>query len=192
VKPGGEVIGENTPRLSGDIRAAIRDKGLYTIPSSCLFWREALKDIGGYDETLSSHIDHDIWLQLAEYEYGAEYVNECLVKAYHHQGYQMTTDVESRLEATEVFCDKWRPKLTEWWGYRRARKYCVKFKARVMGMLGWAYIESKNNLLSVKAFLGAIYRDPSNRRYYQGLLASLIGKNLYDLLIRKLKSIINS
>jgi glycosyltransferase involved in cell wall biosynthesis len=185
----GNVIGENMPRLKGDIREAIHEKGLFTIPSSCLFRRESLERIGGYDENLSSHIDHDIWLQLAQAGYAADYVSECLVRAHRHQSYQMTTDVEARVQATHSFCDKWRSELTAWWGEREAQKYCSEFRARVMGMLGWSLVESGQKMQSAKCFLSAIRYHPAQRQYYQGLVASALGKSTYDGLVQSLKQI---
>jgi glycosyltransferase involved in cell wall biosynthesis len=189
VSRGGNGVGENMPRLKGDIREAIHEKGLFTIPSSCLFRREALERIGGHDENLSSHIDHDIWLQLAQAGYAADYVSECLVRAHRHQSYQMTTDVEARVQATREFCDKWHPELTDWWGDREAQKYCSEFRARVMGMLGWSLVESGKRMQSAKCFLSAIRHHPAQRRYYQGLVASVLGKSTYDDLVGALKRV---
>jgi glycosyltransferase involved in cell wall biosynthesis len=189
VSPEGDLVGENMPRLKGDIREAIHEKGLFTIPSSCLFQREALECIGGYDENLSSHIDHDIWLQLAQAGYAAEYVSECLVRAHQHLGYQMTTDVEARMQATREFCDKWRLELTDWWRQREAERYCSEFRARVMGMLGWSLVESGQRMQSAKCFLSAIRHHPTQRRYYQGLVASALGRSNYDGLVQSLKQI---
>lgn len=189
ISPNGGMLSEGTPYLRGDIRATIRNKGLYTIPSSCLFRRKALDQIGGYDEDLSSHIDHDIWLQLAQARYAADYVDECLVKVHQHQSYQMTTDTEARMQATRAFCDKWRPQLTEWWGEREAKLYCSEFRARVMGMLGWSLVESGQRMQSAKCFLSAIRHHPTQRRYYQGLVASALGRSNYDGLVQSLKQI---
>lgn len=183
----GNVAGENMPRLRGDIREAIHEKGLFTIPSSCLFRREALERIGGYDENLASHIDHDIWLQLAQAGHAAEYVRDCLVRVHKHQRYQMTTDVEARVQATREFCDKWRSELTGWWGECAAQNYCSGFRARVMGMLGWSLVESGQRMQSAKCFLSAIRYHPAQRRYYQGLVASALGKSNYDGLVGSLK-----
>lgn len=187
VSPDGDAVGENTPRLRCDIREAIHKNGLFTIPSSCLLRREALKDIDGYDGNLSSHIDHDIWLQLAQVGYSAEYVNECLVNAHQHQSYQMTADTETRIQATRAFCDKWRPELTDWWGPREADKYCSEFQARVMGMLGWSLVRRGQKMQSAKYFLSAIHHGPMKREYYQGLVASVLGENLYDGLVQILR-----
>jgi glycosyltransferase involved in cell wall biosynthesis len=181
------VIGKNRPRLRGDIRGAIREKGLFTIPSSCLFRKEALLRVGGYDENLSSHIDHDIWLKLAQARYAADFVSQCLVKAHKHQNDQMTTDAEARMQATRQFCSKWDPILTDWWTTAEAEKYCSKFLARVIGMLGWASVYAGDRKNALKYFLTAIYHYPANSRFYRGLVATIVGGDFYNHIVSMLK-----
>lgn len=161
------------PRLRGDIRSAIRKKGLSTIPSTCLFRKQALESVGGYDEQLVSHVDHDVWMRLAYCQWGAAYVDECLVKIDHHRACKMTTDVEARLLATRQFCNKWRPELERWFSRREARQFLSRFKGQVMWMLGWACLEGGERRRAVKYFLRALSHSPLRRENYSGLALSL-------------------
>jgi glycosyltransferase involved in cell wall biosynthesis len=182
VSPDGTLINRLVPRLYGNIRKAIEEKGLYTIPSSCLFHREALAQIDGYDEKLFSHIDHDIWLTMARENYSAAYIDECLVRVYQHRNKRMTSDDESRIQATDIFCQKWFPYLADWFGERNAHQYCARFRARVMAMLGWSNLETGNRWNSFQQFLTAIRYHPGHARHYRGLFACLLGYPLYDRL----------
>jgi glycosyltransferase involved in cell wall biosynthesis len=179
----GQILGKSKPTLCGDIRSELERKALTTIPSSCLFLRKALEEVGGYDETLTSHIDHDIWLQLAREGHTADYVDECLVLVHQHQDYRMTTDVESRVQATHSFCQKWQPELEDWFGRRDAQTYCSQFTARVMGMLGWACVARNDRSQGAKCFLLAVRHHLAKRSYYAGLVASAVGGTMYDRLI---------
>ena len=173
---------EKRPRLRGDIRKAIREKGLSTIPSSCLFRREALGRVGGYDENLLSHVDFDIWLQLAGQKYAAEYVDECLVKVHQHESYKMTKDVESRVQATQLFCNKWQSELQTWFGRRGGQRFCFQFKAQVMGMLGWTCFHKGDRMQSAKYFLLGLRYNPAKRENYVGLIT--IGRRFCDGLVQ--------
>ena len=182
VSPDGQVINRLMPRLRGNIRKSIKLKSLHTIPSSCLFQREALAKIGGHDDGMFSHIDHDIWLTMARENYSAAYVDECLVRVYQHRNKRMTSDEQSRIQATDIFCQKWFPYLADWFGERGAHQYCARFRARVMGMLGWANLEIGNRREGFCHFISAIRYHPGHIRHYRGLFACLIGYPLYDRL----------
>ena len=61
----------NMPKIEGNIKKYIINHDLSTIPSSCLFPGKVLQVIGGFDESLGSSIDHDIWMNLAVHGYHA-------------------------------------------------------------------------------------------------------------------------
>lgn len=174
----GEVVGQNRPKLCGDIRSAIREKGLFTVPSSCVFRRAALDRVGGYDETLPSHIDHDIWLELAREGFACTYVGESLVKVHQHPGYRMTEDIRARVRATRLFCDKWRIDLESWFGRSGGEKYFSQFQGRIMALLGWEFLRGGNRWKAGKYFLHALSHDRAKREYYVGLILSTFGKSL--------------
>jgi glycosyltransferase involved in cell wall biosynthesis len=182
VSDSGELINSLAPRLEGNIRAAIGKLGLHTIPSSCLFRRDALVQIEGHDEDMFSHIDHDLWLTMAQENYTTGYVDRNLVRVHHHRGGRLTSDDDVRMKAADFFCQKWYPKLSSWYGETHAKRYCSRFKARVIAMLGWANLETGNRWKSMRQFLTAIYHHPGHLRHYRGMLASLIGYEFYNRL----------
>jgi glycosyltransferase involved in cell wall biosynthesis len=131
----GSVMGTNQARLRGDIRAEIGRMGLYTVPSSCLFLRTALEQVGGYDERITSHVDHGIWMKMAEMEYKADYVEDCLVKVYVHFQDRMTTRPLERIQATGVFINRWKSDWEKWFGQSWACDYGYQFSTRVFKSL---------------------------------------------------------
>jgi glycosyltransferase involved in cell wall biosynthesis len=183
----GRVVGQNWPKLRGDIRSAIRKRGLFTVPSSCVFRRAALDRVGGYDETLSSHIDHDIWLQLAREGYACTFVGECLVKVHQHLGYRMSEKPHARIWATRQFCEKWEADLLRWFGPTDGKRYCSRFKGSVMAMLGWAFFDKGKRRQGLKYFSMALRYDWKKRDYYEGLVASVIGTGLWERFLKTWK-----
>lgn len=132
----GKVVGHNRPKIEGDIRQAIIDRGLTTVPSASLFRKTTLEAVGGHDEALRSNVDHDIWFRLADGGFGAAAIDEPLVVAHEHSRARMTTDVGTRIHAVEAFLENWYPALRSWFGESRARQFQVEYCTKVIGRLG--------------------------------------------------------
>ena len=126
------VINENTPRMRGRIRQCVAAGQLVTIPSAHLFRTGALREIGGYDTALRSHVEHDIWMAMARRDYSADYVDAPLVEVGAHSGYRLTADVIGRWNATDLYLNKWRPWLASWMGSARAKAYEQRYRVKVM------------------------------------------------------------
>lgn len=126
----------NMPKIKGNIKEQICTGDLWTIPSSCLFPRTVLEAIGGYDETLFSSVDHDIWMNLAAHGYCARYVNEALVVTYHlRQHKSMVSNTIPRIRGVEQYLTKWASTYQNWFGKERARRYIQCYRTRVLGGL---------------------------------------------------------
>jgi len=169
VEANGRILGENRPRLRGSIKREIEDRGLHTIPSSCLFKRDILIKVGGYDETLKSHIDHDIWMSLAKNDYGCDFTSTVLVKAYEHNESRITNHLATRIEATRKFCGKWKPELIAWYGEKTAKQYLSRFQARVFIMIGNVCRKNGQNLDAFRYYFTALWFDPRNHKCYRNL-----------------------
>ncbi len=123
----------NMPQIIGSIRENIIAKDISTIPSSCLFSREALEKAGLFDESLVSSIDHDIWMSLAKQGFNAYAVNEPHVVTYEStKRNAMMTDTEKRIRGVEQYLEKWSPVYREWLGDASSSKYIKKYRRRVL------------------------------------------------------------
>ena len=131
----GQVASIIPPENSGNLREAIMRDGPSTLQSACLFSRPVLVDVGGYDESLLSSVDHDIWLSLAVNDYEAETVAEPLVVSYDTFANSMMTNTDNRITGVTQFVEKWRPTYVDWFGPQEADRRLQRYFARVIGRL---------------------------------------------------------
>jgi len=124
------------PRIQGNIADFIRKRGLSTIPSSGMYPRKALERIDGFDESLISSVDHDLWMALATHGFHALPVYVPLTITYHHRRKKgMVTDTRPRIKGVEQYLEKWHPVYEKWYGMRGAQKYVQAYRTRVLGGL---------------------------------------------------------
>jgi|GEM_PF-1746058 len=134
----------NMPKIEGNIKKHIIHNDLSTIPSSCLFPKKVLQTIGGFDENLTSSIDHDIWMNLAVHGYHAFAVKEPLVITYSNRKRRsMVTDTSQRIRGVEQFLNKWEPVYQEWYGREDTNRYVLSYRTRVLGGLAGNKIASR-------------------------------------------------
>ncbi|MDB2294062.1 glycosyltransferase family 2 protein [Halorubrum ezzemoulense] len=133
--PGGDVISTSYPENSGNLRESIQEIGASTISSSFLFNRECLINVGGFDESLSSSIDHDIWMSLAVRDYHALTVDEPLVIAFQSEDENMMSNTQTRITGVEQYVKKWIPTYQDWYGVEEGNVYGERYFARVIARL---------------------------------------------------------
>ena len=126
----------NMPRIEGDIAKGIQKKGLNTIPSSGMFPRKVIEKIGGFDETLVSSVDHDIWMSLGQHGMQAFAVHEPLTITYASKGRkQMVSDTNLRVKGVEQFLEKWESLYEDWFGLDVAQRKIQDYRTNVLGNL---------------------------------------------------------
>ena len=128
------------PRNRGNLREAIVREGARTLSSTALFSRDALEAVGGFDETLPSSIDHDIWMSLAANGYYAHSLNEPLAITYRNSSGRMTTDTALRICGVRMYVEKWQPTYEVWFGREAGIVYAQRYFARVVGILAATHV----------------------------------------------------
>ena len=126
------------PRNQGSLREAIIRENASTLPSTCLFPKAVLEAVGGFDETIESSIDHDIWMSLADAGYEAKIIDEPLVIGYRADHPKMTTKTAQRIRGVRQYTEKWRPTYQTWFGEREGSRYADRYFVRVIVMLAAA------------------------------------------------------
>lgn len=127
----GHEITTLKPKMKGKIRDNIRSGVFETISSSNLIKRKALREIGGFDESMKSHVDYDIWMKMAKARFSVDYIDESLVNIY-EGGDQMTHRYRERVSATRKFIEKWRPFLQHVMGPKESKEFVQRLAVSVL------------------------------------------------------------
>jgi len=176
----------------GNLRRAILEQGKLTItPSSGLFKREALRRIGGFDETLASSIDHDIWMSLANAEYNARVVDEPLVVNDKTGEVSMVTNTEQRIRGIRQFVEKWEPVFIDWLGSGEGHRFARRYLVRVLGKLLRDSLANRN-WSGGQHTLSVLLQEGRLTRYtLRCIVRSVIGE-LFAILPRRLQAQLRS
>jgi len=151
--PNGEIEGYGHPENEGDLADSIQQIGASTLPSTFLFRRSALEAVNGFDESLPSSIDHDMWMKLATHGYRAITIDEPLVITYiNPERKAMTSNTIPRIYGVKIYVNKWEPTYRKWFGAEAGDQYADQYFADVISRL------ARKNLLagSLSGFLHSI------------------------------------
>ncbi len=129
------VIAITHPVNDGNLREAIIREGAITLSSSFLFSAAVLRSVGGFDESLKSSIDHDIWMSLATHGYEARALDRPLVVKYQTDHAKMTTDTAARVDGVWAYVEKWRPTYRKWLGDEPGDVYADRYFIQVIAIL---------------------------------------------------------
>lgn len=153
-------ISIHKPRIKGNIKKAIISDGLETIPSSSMFRKKILLNLGGHDTDLKTGIDHDLWMKIANKGYYVDYVDESLVIHFIHAELQMTTDWLLREQGINKYIKKWEPTIIEWFGQKKGKKYCSDYYANAIGNLGFSLIKKAEVSRGKKVLWSVFFKNP--------------------------------
>lgn len=133
--PNGDVICKNLPKNEGLLSTSIKSYGAVTPSSSFLFEKSSLKAVGGFDETIGSGIDHDIWMKMAVAGYENRCVQKVQVNIYRDSRATMMTDAKKRILGLLAYSRKWNKTYAEWYGCRTGRDKMCRYFTKVIGTL---------------------------------------------------------
>ncbi len=162
--PEGRQTGLSMPTNEGSLREAIMRDGAATPSSSFLFVRSALLEVGGFDDSLISGIDHDIWMKLAVEGYSNAIVPEALVVVTADERQTMMSDTRRRIAGIDQYVAKWTPTYAEWFGERAGDLYGRRYFIRVIGGLAGlklAHRRAGDGLKALKATFRRAGRHPA-------------------------------
>jgi glycosyltransferase involved in cell wall biosynthesis len=120
------------PRRYADLALRLLTANVVGETSVGMVRRSALHEVGGFDESLPSCQDMDLWLRICE-RFRADVVSEALVRVTKGNERRITNSVADALRGRQMFCDKHREKLIRhrvlhlylrksgWWQQRRVR-----------------------------------------------------------------------
>ncbi len=177
----GKVV--RLPNLKGPIFNAVMCG--WTPPQSAVMFRtKSLREIGGFDENLTSGIDHDMWMQCAVAGYQADYVNEALViVGTEEHSSRMTLNTEKRITGIKGFLTKWKPEIEKAIGSEGYRQFYRNYLSREYEKFGMFALQNGQRLLAIKNLFLAIRHNIKLPRLYYKFFLTLIGsQRLYKYL----------
>ena len=85
----------------------------YTPPVASQFYRtKTLKDIGGYDESITSGVDHDLWLTLGFKNYNLVWLNQSAVRVNKNENInRMTLNIDKRVNGIKRSMNIWKERI---------------------------------------------------------------------------------
>ncbi len=150
---------------AGFLKSAILREGVQTISSSPMFLTEALKRVGGFDEALTSGVDHDMWMSLAVGGYWCVAVEDSLVISYSRVNrFTMMNNATERIEGVDKFVRKWSPVFMDWYGERDGIRYAEKYFVNVIGYL-LSFKVAERNFEGISDCFSAIMKCRNSRSH---------------------------
>ena len=167
---GDKICRQIVPVQSGNLSAALLSENLVGGTSSVMVRREFLAAAGGFDESLPSFQDYDLWLRLARICY-FECLQEPLLK-YRVHGVQIWTDLDALDKGLELM----RVKYGSHAGFRK--KTSLYYLA-----LGIQFCRRGELQRGSAALRRAVELDPYHLRAYIYWLAALLAGKNFDRLV---------
>ena len=125
--------------------------------------KSCLEECGMFDTTLKSSQDLDMWLRVIE-KYDTGYANAVLASCYIHEGEQISSNPEKKLQATEILNKRYEARL-------RANSKLGGIRTMQMGLF---YSMAGDVKKAASCWLKAVRICPSNVYYNLKFLASMI------------------
>jgi glycosyltransferase involved in cell wall biosynthesis len=160
---------------TGDITEELFSGRCPRTVSLFLVRRDALEEVGGFDESLRGFQDTDLWMRLSsKWRFGA--VDEPLAVVHNHADSRITTDIDARLAALDGFLAKWGAEMETRMGrdgveeYRR-KQLAVARGAAVLDLVRHGY--RRQALHELRRYVSEA--GVSNPTQLMGLIIAVVG-----------------
>lgn len=160
-------------------------------PTTSLFIvkRSALLEVGGFDESLPSFQDYDLWLSLAAANNHFLAVNKPLIIRYFHDE-QIRSNLAAKLRGFEIFKNKWGEIMKQRVGYKEYHKF-ISLKTSIIQLIrvGKALEEGKRFMAFRHVIDLLNYLPWSSEMLIKGIVLLIFGNSGYRVFFL-IKSII--
>jgi len=144
---------ERHPESRGDIYLEEMERDRVHPTSTVMIRQEVVEEVGGFDTSLSSRQDYDLWLRITKH-YTVDYVDEVLVDK-REQPDSISKDFESRIEGDIAVFEKVRHRASDLDFSTRSRIYSYHHH-----VIGRDYESNGDRWKAVKHLVIAILRYP--------------------------------
>lgn len=177
-QPGGD--GLPLGYFSGDLRSRLLSGWCPATTSLFMVKSECFDLVDGFDESLSSFQDYDLWLRISKY-YHFEYVPNELVIKHDHSGVQVSTDTQHREIGVNQFFDKWQNQFLT----NNSKEELEHLKGLHLSEMYWqSTINSRRRRHMIHNFLRYLKYSPTeiDRRIVILFAIMLFGRKIYPLI----------
>jgi glycosyltransferase involved in cell wall biosynthesis len=167
-------VSQRIPRREANLSRTLLTKNVVGETSLGMVRRSALDAVGGFDETLPSSQDMDLWLRICE-RFPADVVPEALVRVSkgNDRG-RITANVSGSVSGRDLYCQKHREKLI--------RHGVLHLYLRESGW--WQQRRVRNPRLARRFYLESLRANPAAPLTYVLLLAAFLPMPWLDMMAR--------
>lgn len=174
---------ERHPEARGDIYLEELERDRVHPTSTVMVRRSVVEEVGGFDTSLPSRQDYDLWIRITE-QYDVDFVDEILVEK-REQEDSISKDFESRIRGDQAVLQKVRNRLGE---------FGVLSKSKILSyhyhVLGRDYESNGNRLGAVKYLSLAILHYPFRPVSWAMLTIAILGIDRNGRLLNWVKDLI--
>lgn len=167
----------------GDIHSEMMQGFCPPTPSLFMVKRCAFESVDGFDESLITFVDLDLWLRLSE-NYDFDYVEEPLIIKYEQIGDQYINNFEKRYNGFHLFIEKWKDYIYSRTGSVGLRK----FKKNLTYKLAFPFLDHPpaNLRKDILKLIGLLIRVRSThpKRYVKSAMILLFGPEIINKIRR--------
>ncbi|WP_256301100.1 glycosyltransferase family 2 protein [Haloarchaeobius salinus] len=137
VEPDGAVQKSGKELPDGDVWPPLLDGWTAPNTSTLVFDRDTFRDLGGFDTSLDSCQDHDLWMRLAREGVRVGVVEEPLSYFARDADDRISHDYPARMDGVDTFLEKWHGPIAEAQSERAFQRFAADYRA--MAALPIAY-----------------------------------------------------
>ena len=148
--------------------------------SAVLVQRTALLDIDGFDESLPSFQDFDLWLRLSQAGYRFVAVDQPMLIKHVHSGLQVSTNPTAKLRGFELFEQRWGKTIQRRLSMQTYQRWAAQHLAYVQLSQFRLALTKGEFMAAWSFFIGmAQYLPHSRKLMLKGLLFAVLGSERY-------------
>ncbi len=150
----GNVVGEKIPKYRGRIYLKLLKDNVIGSTSVPLILKDAVMEVGGFDESLPSRQDLDLWLRLAK-RWTVDYDPGKFVNYYVHEN-RISSDIEGKIKGNLMILDKY---------YDDIKKHPSILSSQYE-VIGWLYKKNGQIKEARKYFIRSLKSFPNIKSLY--------------------------
>lgn len=144
--------------------------------STLLFDRDVFQAVDGFDESIPSCQDHDVWMRVAQQQFEIGVVPEPLSYFARDADHRISHNYPERMEGVDAFLEKWEDPIVSDRSYREFRQFSRDYRARAALPLAYAALAQQDFSTLAKVVRQYLLFNPSAYRVAVSSLPTLLAR----------------